>query len=175
MRMTTRGRYGLRAMLELARHHGEGPVLMNDLAARERLSVKYLHRLLTSLRSAGLVESVRGAGGGFRLSRPPSRIRLNEVLEALEGPLSIVECVGRPQVCRQSKLCTARQIWDEVSRAVDRTLHGFTLASLLRFETRQSCPPSKPRRRAAGRPTASTRGRGGGKSRRTPETARNKR
>ncbi|MGQ9649236.1 MAG: RrF2 family transcriptional regulator [Phycisphaerae bacterium] len=138
MRMTTRGRYSLRAMLELARCYGGPPVLMNTLAERERISRKYLHVLLASLRSAGLVQSARGAGGGFRLSRSPSRIRLSEILHAAEGPLSVVECVTRPAVCGRAKTCTARRVWEKLSIVIERAIGGVTLQELVETEATHS-------------------------------------
>ncbi len=134
MKMTTRGRYGLRAVLELARCFGGPPVLMSQLANRERISQKYLHTLLTSLKAAGLVRTIRGAGGGFVLARPPAEIRLNEILHAVEGPLSLVDCVTHPAQCRRSGRCTARGIWQELSETIERTLSGYTLERLLAIE-----------------------------------------
>jgi Rrf2 family protein len=131
MRMTTRGRYGLRAMLELARCYSGPPVLMSTLARREGISRKYLHALLASLKSAGLVRSVRGAGGGFLLSRAPSEIRLNEILRAVESPLSLVHCVSRPAACKRTKTCTARRVWQELSGTIEEVLRGVTLGDLI--------------------------------------------
>lgn len=153
MKMTTRGRYGLRAMLELARRYDEPPVLMSTLAEQERISRKYLHTLLASLKSAGLVQSLRGAGGGFRLSRAPSEIRLSEVLQAVEGPLSLVDCVARPSVCDRSRTCTARRVWEKLSIAIERALGSVTLQELVATES----PAARKRRagrRARGRPRA---------------------
>jgi Rrf2 family transcriptional regulator, cysteine metabolism repressor len=134
MKMSTRGRYGLRAMLDLARHFGERAVMMSDVAEREDLSRKYLHALLTSLRSAGLVRSVRGAGGGFVLTRHPAEIRLNEVVNALEGQLSIVPCVTDQRRCRKSEDCSARRVWQQLSHAVEDMLSSITLQDLLVME-----------------------------------------
>ena len=129
--MSTRGRYGLRAMLELARRFGESPVLMASLAETEGLSRKYLHTLLTALKSAGLVRSIRGAGGGFVLARPPSEIRLDDVLHTLEGPLCLVECVEDKRVCDKSDRCTARRVWQELSGAIEDLLANVTLEDLI--------------------------------------------
>ena len=103
MRISTRGRYGLRAMFELARRQDTGPVTMETVAREQELSRKHLHNLLTALKEAGLVESIRGARGGFVLARPPEDIRLREILEAVEGPLSLVTCVGRREACRKTE------------------------------------------------------------------------
>jgi Rrf2 family cysteine metabolism transcriptional repressor len=134
MKMTTRGRYGLRAMLELARRFGEKPVLASVLASQEALSLKYLHTLLTSLKSAGLVASVRGPGGGFQLTRSPATIRLSEVLRAVEGPLSLVECVTCPTRCKRATRCTARRVWSHLSETIEGVLDSLTLERLLQLE-----------------------------------------
>ena len=131
MKMSTRGRYGLRAMLELGRCFGDEPVLMGTLAEREGVSRKYLHALLTSLKSAGLVRSVRGAGGGFVLSRDPSEITLAEILYALEGSLSLVDCVADDQACDRSDQCTARQVWQELSAAIEGVIDNVTLEDMI--------------------------------------------
>jgi Rrf2 family cysteine metabolism transcriptional repressor len=131
MHISTRGRYGLRAMFELARGFGQTPVLMSTVAERQALSRKYLHALLTSLRTAGLVRSVRGAGGGFVLTRPPAEIRLSEVLHALEGPLSLVGCVADPRACDRASRCPARRVWKQVADAVENVLDNVTLEDLL--------------------------------------------
>lgn len=145
MKMTTRGRYGLRAMLELARCYGGPPILMSTLAERERISRKYLHALLASLKSAGLVESVRGAGGGFRLSKAPSRVHLSDILHAVEGPLSLVECVTRPSACNRARKCAARRVWQKLSIAIEKALGGVTLQELIETEATPVAGPPRGR------------------------------
>ena len=130
MRISTRGRYGLRAMLELAQRFGEAPVLMSTLAQRQGLSRKYLHTLLTALKSAGLVRSVRGPGGGFVLARPPAQIKLSEILHAAEGPLSLVDCVADRRACNRSKRCLARRVWRDLSGAIEDVLDNVTLEDI---------------------------------------------
>jgi len=131
MKMSTRGRYGLRAMLELARCFGGEPVLMGTLAEREGLSRKYLHALLTGLKSAGLVHGVRGAGGGFVLTRDPAEITLAEILRALEGSLCLVDCVDDEEVCDRTDGCTARGVWQELSAAIENVVENTTLGDLI--------------------------------------------
>jgi Rrf2 family cysteine metabolism transcriptional repressor len=131
MKVSTRGRYGLRAMLELARCYGDDPVLMGTLAEREDISRKYLHTLLTGLKSAGLVRSLRGARGGFVLTRHPSEIKLAEILHVLEGPLSLVDCVADERACDRAERCTARRVWQELSGAIDDVLENVTLEDLI--------------------------------------------
>lgn len=130
MRVSTRGRYGLRAMYELARSFGMGPVPMRAVAKRQELSRKHLHALLTTLRTAGLVHSVRGAAGGFVLAKPPAEIRLGEILKALEGPCEVVHCVTDARTCRRAKHCVARPVWQELKSAIDRLLEDTTLEDL---------------------------------------------
>jgi Rrf2 family protein len=134
MRVSTRGRYGLRAMLELARSFGDAPVVMADLAEREGLSRKYLHTLLTGLKAAGLARSVRGAGGGFVLAREPSEIKLKEVLSALEGSLCLVDCVADERACDRANGCTARGVWQELSGVIESMLDSITLADVIAAE-----------------------------------------
>ncbi len=142
MRMSTRGRYGLRAMLGLARQGADEPVLMEDLARREDLSVKYLHALLTKLKAAGLIRSVRGAGGGFVLARSPADIALNEILHALEGSLALVPCVADKRVCRKTGRCTARGVWRELSDRIENMLAHISLQDLIDSE-KFSARPSR--------------------------------
>ena len=131
MRISTKGRYGLRAMFELARGFGGGPLLMSTIAERQGLSRKHLHALLTSLKVAGLVRSVRGPGGGFLLTKVPGEIRLSEVLRALEGPLTLVHCVSDRQACDRANRCVARKVWENLSGALEEVLNGVTLEDLV--------------------------------------------
>ena len=119
-------------MLELACSSDGAPVLMGDIAKRQRLSRKHLHALLTSLRSAGLVESVRGPGGGFVLSRPPGDIRLDEILRALEGPLTLVDCVDDQDMCAESDVCVAREVWVRLAETIETVLGRVTLEDLIK-------------------------------------------
>jgi len=130
MRISTKGRYGLRVMLELALRHGQGPVMMSTLATSQNISRKYLHSLLTSLKAVGLVRSVRGAGGGYVLALEPSEIRVAQVVQALEGSLLPVECAKDGSVCERSETCAAHDVWEELGRAMEKVLSGITLKEL---------------------------------------------
>ena len=130
-KLSTKGRYGLRAMIDLAQAYGEGPVLVRSVADRQEVSSKYLHALLGTLKSAGLVRSVRGSGGGYALARHPSEVRLTEIVEALEGPLSVVDCVADEALCRRSASCAVRDVWLTVSEAVTDVLSSLTLEELV--------------------------------------------
>jgi Rrf2 family protein len=130
MRISTKGRYGLRVMLELTLRHGNGPVMMSALAASQNISRKYLHSLLTSLKAVGLVRSVRGAGGGYVLAHEPADIKVSQVVQALEGSLLPVECTKDSSICERSETCAAHDVWEELGRAMERVLSGITLADL---------------------------------------------
>lgn len=130
MRMSTRGRYGLRLMMELAIHHGRGPVLAGTIARNQAISGKYIHVLATGLRSAGLIRTVRGPRGGYQLARKPSSITALDVVSALEGRIAPVGCVIDASTCKRSGRCAAREIWCQVAAAVDDVLSSATLDRL---------------------------------------------
>jgi len=118
-------------MLDLALHEGQGPVLLKDLAERQGLSVKYLEQLVGPLRKAGLVKSKRGVRGGFQLSRAPEEIRMLEVVEAVEGSLSLVECVAHPKGCPRSADCATKEVWGKAADAIREVLAGISLADMI--------------------------------------------
>ena len=130
MRITTKGEYGLRIMIELARHHGEGPIYMGTIAENQFISKKYASQLVTSLKATGLVRAVRGRSGGYVLSRHPSGITARDILVALEGPTAVTECADERVQCPRSETCPARGLWKEVSGAIDKVLVRTTLARL---------------------------------------------
>ena len=104
MRLSTRGQYGTRALLDLALHWGEEPLPLKNIAQRQQISLQYLEHLITPLIAAGIVRSVRGARGGVCLAKPPQEVRLSEVIQLLEGPITPVECVNNPRTCARSEL-----------------------------------------------------------------------
>jgi len=134
MRLSTKGRYGARLMLELALYYGKGPVLLKDIAKREEISEGYLEHLLPSLKATGLVNSSRGAHGGYTLAKTPSKITLREVVQALEGPLSLVECVDTPNVCQRVRFCVTRDIWKKLGEKISQTLESVTLKDMVEMQ-----------------------------------------
>jgi Rrf2 family cysteine metabolism transcriptional repressor len=130
MRISTRGRYGLRAMVELARNFGNGPLLMRAITERQGIPRKYLHAILTALRSRGLVKSVRGSHGGYALGRPPDQITTLEIVRALEGEILLVDCAESGQQCVRFGDCATRDLWADVGRAIEERLASVTLAEL---------------------------------------------
>lgn len=131
MKLSTRGRYGLRALLDLSFHHGEGLTPLKDIARRQEISLSYLERLTAPLIAAGLVRSTRGARGGVMLARPPSQIKISEVIRALEGSIAPVECVSNPAQCQRSALCASRDVWSELMEAIVQVLDSTTLQDLV--------------------------------------------
>ena len=131
MRMSTKGRYGLRIMLELAVKHGQGPVMVETISSAQGISANYIHLLAGSLKSAGLVRSVRGPRGGYMLAREPSIITALEVVVAAEGE-TLVECLAVPSSCKQSAACVTRELWGEVEEAMKNALERHSLDDLAR-------------------------------------------
>ncbi len=134
MKISTKGEYGLRAMIDLTVRYGNGPVLLKDIAQRQNVSKKYLDHLISGLRTAGLVRSIRGARGGYLLARSPKEIRLLEIIQTLEGSVSPCECLDNLSICRNAKSCVTREIWKRVKNAITDVLDSTTLESLVKKE-----------------------------------------
>ena len=131
MKLSTRGRYGVRTLLDLALHRDEGLVLLKDIARRQEFSLPYLEHLIAPLIAAGLVKSTRGARGGVSLLKPPAEIKLGEAIQLLEGPIAPVDCVNDPELCHRSSFCVTRDIWVEMKEAMSRVLDSTTLQDLV--------------------------------------------
>lgn len=131
MKISTRGRYGLRIMLELALRHGADPVMADVIAANQHISANYIHVLIRELRTAGLVVATRGPNGGYNLARSPQMISVLEITSALEGRTEIVDCVVRRQNCSMPGFCAANTVWQRVNQAIEDTLKNITLEQLV--------------------------------------------
>jgi len=131
MKLSTRARYATRALLDLALHQGEKPVLLKDIARRQQISLQYLEHLITPLIAAGIVLSTRGRRGGVSLAKPADKIRLSEVIKLLEGSIAPVECVNNPAACLRYEFCVTRDIWSEMARAINTILESTTLHDLV--------------------------------------------
>jgi len=140
MKLSTRGRYATRALLDLALHQREGPVLLKDIAQRQQISLQYLEHLITPLIGAGIVVSTRGPRGGVSLAKLPEEIRLSEVIQLLEGSLAPVECVNNPGICAHSELCATRDIWSELKKAISGVLESTSLQDLVERQKRKERP-----------------------------------
>lgn len=132
MKISTKGRYGLRTLMDVAVHQMDGPVNLHDIAERQGISSKYLWQIVNLLKTAGLVRGMRGPKGGYVLLRAPEAITLLDVIQILEGPISLVECVDDPTYCDRTRNCVAHSVWSEVSQAVRDALARVTLAEILR-------------------------------------------
>jgi Rrf2 family transcriptional regulator, cysteine metabolism repressor len=135
MKIPTRGRYGLRAMVELAKHYGEGPILLREVAQRQRISLMYLEQLIKPLVVSGLIRTERGSHGGVWLAKPAKDVTIGEILDQLIGKLAPVDCVLHPDSCKHWKTCATRDIWCEMKEALDNILKSRTLQELLDAET----------------------------------------
>ena len=133
MKISTKGRYGLRAMLDLAKHTKNGEtVSVQSISERQNISESYLEQLVSLLKKAGLIESVRGANGGYRLSRDESQISVGDILRACEGDIEVVSCSAKDteESCNQSGKCAAKVVWEAINNAIESAVDGIMLSSL---------------------------------------------
>lgn len=133
MKLSTRSRYGLRLMFSLAMHGSKEPLQLGEISVRENISEKYLGQIVIHLRAAGLVNSVRGAQGGYNLARDPKDITVLEIVECLEGDLSIVDCTDHPEDCGRESHCAAVEIWRRLSVEMRKILSGINLEDMIRI------------------------------------------
>lgn len=131
MKLSSRARYGMRAILELAMEYGKDPLQIKMIAEREDISNKYLEQLIAMLKAAGLVRSIRGPRGGYMLAKPPAEITLKNIFETLEGPNVPAECLEHPEFCPRCMDCATRDVWAELQAAINSVLEGTTLADLV--------------------------------------------
>jgi len=135
MKISTKGRYGLRALIDLSINGRNGlPVLLSDIAKRQGISDKYLEQIATQLHRAGIVKTVRGRKGGYLLNKAEKEIKVSDVMEVLEGPICVVDCVAEPDGCSRSPLCSTRDIWTLLSHKIKEVLSSYTLADLAKLQ-----------------------------------------
>ncbi len=131
MMISTRGRYALRILVDLAENQGEGYITLREAAERQEISEKYLESIIKDLVRGGFVTGVRGKGGGYRLSRPADEICVMEVLQSAEGPLVPVACLEEGSApCARASICRTLPLWEGLNRVVSEYLGGFTLQDL---------------------------------------------
>lgn len=151
MKLSTKGRYGLRAMVDLAANGQQGAVSISSIAARESLSEHYLEQLMSKLKKAGLIRSVRGAQGGYTLAKEPAEISVGEILRALEGDLTPVACAAIDGVegsCDSEHTCVTKYVWQQISDSINRTVDHIFLDKLIAeqqgigtdLQERRNCP-----------------------------------
>ncbi|MFC1634116.1 RrF2 family transcriptional regulator [Planctomycetota bacterium] len=140
MKLSTRTRYAVRAMIELAKNDANRPLQLKIIAKRQEISVKYLEQLMAVLKSAGLINSIRGSKGGYVLARAPNQIRVSDILHCVEGPIATVECVGDSNRCSRAADCAAREVWKRVELAIEDVLKSITLQDVadMALNTKQS-------------------------------------
>jgi Rrf2 family protein len=138
MQVSTKGRYGLRILLDIASHEQEGPVTLRDMAQRQEISQKYLWQVINPLKVAGVLRAIRGTSGGYVLARSPKEITVQEIVEILEGPMTMVRCTRAPGSCHRSPACTARLAWAEIEQRVRETMAGITLHYLLEQQAQRA-------------------------------------
>ncbi len=133
MKFSTRGRYGLKAMFDLAMHNGEGPIPLRSIAERQRISDHYLEQLVAELRKSGLVKSVRGAQGGYMLAHEPSGITVGDIIRVLEGPLGPSDCIleDEPVLCNDADYCMAKVVWEKIQTSISDVIDSITLQDML--------------------------------------------
>lgn len=141
MKLSTRTRYGTRFMVHLAQYGAKTPVLLRDVAHREDISMKYLSQIVIPLKTHGLIGSVRGARGGYFLTRHPERITLKEILEALEDSLVLVDCTRESDLCARTSVCATRRLWKELTEHMKRYLETVSLQDLIQMTDQETEHP----------------------------------
>ena len=140
MRLTTKGRYAVTAMLDLALHHESGPVALAEIASRQGISLSYLEQLFSQLRRRGLVHSTRGPGGGYQLGGPASDIAIGDVIRAVDETVDATRCGGK-QNCHDHGRCLTHDLWEDLSSRIDDFLSGIDLEQLIeKHRSRQDAP-----------------------------------
>ena len=131
MKISTKGRYGTRAMVDIGDNYGKGPVPLRKLAERQGISMKYMEQIIPLLRASGLIRSTRGARGGYELAKDPHDISLHDIVLALEGSWSLVDCLDDDKLCDRAKECVTYEIWRDIQTAIYRILDATTLADMI--------------------------------------------
>ena len=132
MKISTRGRYGLRILIDIALYDlASKPRMVREIAENQGISEKYISHLIIDLRKAGFIKSIRGAGGGYRLAKSPQQIKLLDIIEVMEGTINLVNCTEKNQICQRSVLCPAKDIWLQISQEFRTVLTKYTLQDFL--------------------------------------------
>lgn len=139
MKLSTKGKYGVRAVYEIARHYGRGPITIKEIAERQGISFSYLEQILHKLGKTGVIESVRGPAGGYLLARKPSELTIGDIVRALEGPIALSHCLdpGDPGECTQAEDCVGRMVWAKVGAKIEEALDGISFYDLLQHNQKE--------------------------------------
>ena len=157
MKLSTKGKYGVRALFEIAKHYGQGPLSIKEIAERQGISLSYLEQILHRLGRAGIIDSVRGPHGGYALARKPAGLTIGDVVRALEGPIALSHCLepGEGGSCYQADDCVARMVWAKVGEKIEAALDSISFDDLLRQyrgkERERGAPANRKRLAAAGK------------------------
>lgn len=130
MKLSTKGRYGVRAMVELAANYGEPPVSIKTISKRQNLSEYYLEQLFSPLRRANLIRSIRGAQGGYVLARSPEEITVGDIMTVLEGPIEIADCIDGLK-CDSEGYCATKFVWGKIKRSIEDVMNSITLQDII--------------------------------------------
>lgn len=130
MKLSTKGRYGVRAMVDLASNYGGAPVSIKTISKRENLSEYYLEQLFSPLRRANIIRSIRGAQGGYVLCKPPNEITVGDVMTILEGPIEIADCIDGVE-CDSSDCCATKAVWEKIKYSIDSVMNSITLQDIM--------------------------------------------
>ena len=131
MKLSTKGRYGLKAMFELSVTQHTGPVPLKYIAKRQNISDQYLEQIFSALKKAGLIKSVRGAQGGYLLVKEPKDITVGDILIVLEGPVSISDCVVDEDICENSGICVTKIVWERLKKGIEDVINSITLQNMI--------------------------------------------
>ncbi|MBO3443624.1 Rrf2 family transcriptional regulator [Clostridium sp. CCUG 7971] len=131
MKLSTKGRYGLKAMFELSLNQGDGPVPLKFIAKKQNVSDQYLEQIFSKLKKSGLVKSVRGSQGGYLLGKEAKDITVGDILTVLEGPISLSDCVLDEDVCENSGMCVTKVVWEKMKKGIDEVVNSITLQDMI--------------------------------------------
>ena len=131
MKLSTKGRYGLKAMFQLSLNENNGPLPLRNIASKQNISEQYLEQLFSSLKKSGLVKSVRGAQGGYLLSKEAKDITVGDILIALEGPVSLSDCLLDDYVCENSSKCITKVVWERIKKGIEEVTNSITLQDMI--------------------------------------------
>ena len=130
MKLSTKGRYGVKAMVDLAIHYGDAPVSIKTISNRQSISEYYLEQLFSPLRKAKLITSIRGAQGGYVLAKEPKEIKISEIMNILEGPVEVADCIDKAS-CDSIDCCATRLLWTKIKNSIDEVIESITLQDIV--------------------------------------------
>ncbi len=131
MKLSTKGKYGLKAVFELSLHEDEGPIPLNAIASAQKIPEQYLEQIFSKLKKSQLIGSVRGAQGGYFLNKKPNEITVGDVLNILEGPVSLSQCIIDESCCDKSNDCSTKLVWEKLKRGIEDVLNSITLQDMI--------------------------------------------